>query len=436
MKVYVARQPIFDRAGKIFGYEFLYRDSERNEFNRETDGSLASCLLLANMLSEFGLEKLTGGAYAFLNLTEELLRSECLHMIDPEQFIIEILEDVSEETISEAQLQNFKEKGYLFALDDYTGRGAGTKLADFADILKVDFMLTNREEQKEIACRYRNDKLLLAEKIETREDLDWAMQNGYSLMQGYYFSRPIMLSKDKTEIALATYMLLLKEFARADPDFDNLAQIIMMDVNLSYKFLLRANTLQYCGKYRIHSVRQSLVRMGLIEVKRWMLAVLLSDVFGKNDNQSAKRALIRGVFTEKLVDFLKWESLEDEAYMVGMFSTIDVSIRENMEELLKCMRISGEARDALFERKGPLGRVLDFVEAYENGAWDELRGFVEDYGLKHTGISMLYFESVKYAEMMFRVSEDFDTEKSRISLYGDSPLTVLLNRQKKRKNSD
>lgn len=432
MKVYVARQPIFNKTGKIFGYEFLYRDSEKNEFNRETDGSLASCLLLANMLSEFGLEKLTGGVYAFLNLTEELLRSEYLYMIDPGQFIIEILEDVREEAISDELLQNFRKKGYRFALDDYTGRGTGNKLADFSDILKVDFMQTNREEQKEIACRYRNDKLLLAEKIETGEDLDWAVQNGYSLMQGFYFSRPVMLSKEKTEIALATYMLLLKEFARRDPDFDNLAQIIMMDVNLSYKFLLRVNTLQYCGKYRIRSVRQSLVRMGLIEVKRWMLAVLLSDVFGKNGNESAKRALIRGVFTEKLVELLKWENLEEEAYMVGMFSTIDVSIRESMDELLGCMRISAEARDALFERKGPLGGILDFVEAYEKGAWDELSGFIENYGLKHAGISVLYFESVKYAERMYCVSEDFDTRNSRLSLYGESPLTELLNRQKKR----
>ena len=69
MKIYAARQPVFDSTGKLFGYEFLYRDSDRNEFNMEIDGSMATCLLLSNMLSEFGLENLTGGVYACLLYT-------------------------------------------------------------------------------------------------------------------------------------------------------------------------------------------------------------------------------------------------------------------------------------------------------------------------------------------------------------------------------
>lgn len=46
-------------------------------------------------------------------------------------------------------------------------------------------------------------------------------------------------------------MRLLKEFSKPDTDFTKLAEIIMMDVNLSYKFLMRVNTLQYGGKYRV-----------------------------------------------------------------------------------------------------------------------------------------------------------------------------------------
>ena len=93
MKIYAARQPVFDSTGKLFGYEFLYRDSDRNEFNMEIDGSMATCLLLSNMLSEFGLENLTGGVYAFVNLTQELLRNEYISIMDPKHFIIEIYRD-------------------------------------------------------------------------------------------------------------------------------------------------------------------------------------------------------------------------------------------------------------------------------------------------------------------------------------------------------
>ena len=65
------------------------------------------------------------------------------------------------------------------------------------------------------------------------------MDNGYSLLQGYYYSKPVLLSKEKTEIALTTYMRLLKEFSKPDTDFTKLAEIIMMDVNcLLYTSLL------------------------------------------------------------------------------------------------------------------------------------------------------------------------------------------------------
>lgn len=430
MKIYAARQPVFEASGKLFGYEFLYRDSGRNEFNYKIDGSMATCFLMSNIISEFGLDNLTGGTYAFLNLTEELLRNDYLHMVDPEHFIVEILEDVRDDAVLRSRLESCREKGYAFALDDFTGRSVKDGLVEVSDILKVDFRLTDKKEQRNIARRYGKSKILLAEKVETEEEREWAVSNGYSLLQGYLFSKPVLLSKEKTEIALATYMRLLREFSGREPDFDSLTDIIKMDVNLSYKFLLRVNTMQYGSKYRINTVKQTLIRMGLLEVRRWTLAILIRDVFGKKDNESAKRALIRGVFTEKLVELMKREEFDEEAYMVGMFSTIDVSVKESLEELLSQVRISREAREALFSRKGDLGEILDFVENYENGKWEEACGFLAEYRLEQAGISVIYFEAVKYAEKMFEDYEDGDAHTAAVCLEQESLLVKMLNQQK------
>ena len=432
MKIYAARQPVFDSTGKLFGYEFLYRDSDRNEFNMEIDGSMATCLLLSNMLSEFGLENLTGGVYAFVNLTQELLRNEYISIMDPKHFIIEILEDINDDSNLESTLAAFREKGYVFAMDDYTGEDNKDRLISVSDILKVDFRLTDKKVQTTIAQKYKDSKILLAEKIETEEEQKWAVDNGYSLLQGYYYSKPVLLYKEKTEIALTTYMRLLKEFSKPDTDFTKLAEIIMMDVNLSYKFLMRVNTLQYGGKYRVKTVKQSLVRMGLIEVRRWTLAILLSDVFGKKDNETAKRALIRGVFAEKLVSLMKRGDLQEEAYLVGMFSTIDITVRDNLESLLKQIKVSDESREALFFRSGILGEVLNFVEDYETGRWDKLNEFMRKNKLKQSKISYVYFEAVKYAEIMF---EEYG--RGGIGDYGSfmqnkSPLIEMLNKQRSR----
>ena len=164
--------------------------------------------------------------------------------MDPKHFIIEILEDINDDSNLESTLAAFREKGYVFAMDDYTGEDNKDRLISVSDILKVDFRLTDKKVQKTIAQKYKDSKILLAEKIETEEEQKWAVDNGYSLLQGYYYSKPVLLSKEKTEIALTTYMRLLKEFSKPDTDFTKLAEIIMMDVNLSYKFLMRVNTLQ------------------------------------------------------------------------------------------------------------------------------------------------------------------------------------------------
>ena len=41
--------------------------------------------------------------------------------MDPKHFIIEILEDINDDSNLESTLAAFREKGYVFAMDDYTG---------------------------------------------------------------------------------------------------------------------------------------------------------------------------------------------------------------------------------------------------------------------------------------------------------------------------
>ena len=56
------------------------------------------------------------------------------------------------------------------------------RLISVSDILKVDFRLTDKKVQTTIAQKYKDSKILLAEKIETEEEQKWAVDNGYSLL--------------------------------------------------------------------------------------------------------------------------------------------------------------------------------------------------------------------------------------------------------------
>lgn len=405
MKVYIARQPIFHRSGKLYGYELLYRDSMQNRFSPGLPGNTATCRLLSNINSEFGLENLTGGAYAFVNFTEDLLKEKYLSMLDPSKFIIEILESVSATATLQSQISALRTQGYRFALDDYVGEASREPLTELADILKVDFKLAGPARQAQLARRFGGKKVLLAEKVETKAELDRAAAAGYQLFQGYYFSRPVVISKETAQIAMATYSRLWKEISKPNPDFSRLAEIIRLDVNLSYKFLMRVNSLQYYRGRKIDTVYQALVLLGMEEVRRWTLSILLQDIH-KGRDEAAKNALIRAVFADRLAEMQGVKHGRDDPYLAGLFSTMDGSMQTGLPELLEQVNVSESVKEAILHRGGSLGEILAFIEDYESENLEALSAYLQRKGLAHREILPVYLQAVRYADQMFDLRAD------------------------------
>jgi len=72
---YVARQPIFDREEKVFGYELLFRDGLENAFSGDSDEASRATLDRSLLM---GLDVLCDGRRAFVNCTREMLLKDLL----------------------------------------------------------------------------------------------------------------------------------------------------------------------------------------------------------------------------------------------------------------------------------------------------------------------------------------------------------------------
>ena len=66
----MARQPIFDREEKVFGYELLFRDGLENAFHGDTDEASRATLDRSLLM---GLDVLCDGRRAFVNCTRDTL---------------------------------------------------------------------------------------------------------------------------------------------------------------------------------------------------------------------------------------------------------------------------------------------------------------------------------------------------------------------------
>ena len=110
--------------------------------------------------------------------------------------MIEILEDVMPTPAVLATCNEMSAEGYTIALDDFVYSTELEPLVVLADIIKFDFRLTPKKTID--ACLKRlpeGNRTLLAEKVESYEEFEAALEMGFELFQGYFFCRPEVMQK-------------------------------------------------------------------------------------------------------------------------------------------------------------------------------------------------------------------------------------------------
>lgn len=135
---FVARQPIFDVDQNVFSYELLYRDSANNAFPAGTSDMHATSRLFFNALMLLGLDRLTAHHLAFINLSSETILDNFPKLLLPENSVIEIVERIGNIPAVAKRVQELKEEGYVFALDDYDGDAKWEPLLAHVDYIKIE----------------------------------------------------------------------------------------------------------------------------------------------------------------------------------------------------------------------------------------------------------------------------------------------------------
>ena len=110
--VYVARQPILNDAGRAFGYELLYRGSA-SATACTGPGDVVGAQVLTNAVLALGLDTLTQGLPAFVNLTRQLLVTDAATLLPPDAVVLEVLEDIVVDAEVIEACQRLKKAGLL-----------------------------------------------------------------------------------------------------------------------------------------------------------------------------------------------------------------------------------------------------------------------------------------------------------------------------------
>ncbi len=398
MEVFVARQPIFDKSKQVVGYELLFRDGIQNCFPLGMGGDEATLQVLSSGVS-IGFEALTGGKRAFINFTESNITTGLAKLV-PEQILsVEILETVEPTCHIIEACRELHAAGYQIVLDDFVFQARFQPFIEIADIIKIDFMENNSGLKRAFLRKIIPGRVkLLAEKVETDEDFQQGVELGYTYFQGYFFSRPVVISHKELAPARVLQVQLIQAVNREDFDIGRLEALIKRDVAFSFKLFKYINSAWFGFRSKIQSIRQAIVLLGQREVRRWVSLMTMRDLSQEKPAELLLIAIIRGRMCEQVAQEAGFSKHAPTAFVVGMFSLLDAMFDQPLATILPELSLAPEVVEALLGQSSFLGTVLALVRSYEQTDWDELKGLCEKLAIAEERLPALYQDAVRWAD--------------------------------------
>ena len=399
-KPIAARQPIFDARQQVFGYELLFRSGFENCFTFP-DGDMATSRVLDSFMLQ-GLETLWRQQRAFINFTGNALLNGLATLLPVDTLTVEILENVEPDPPVVSACLRLKELGYQIALDDVTSLDRQKPFLNLADIIKVDFSLTDEGQQREIARRLRRRRVrLLAEKVETSEQFKRAASWGYHYFQGFFFCKPEVISARDIPAFKTTYLQLLQAIHRTELDFREIERVLRQELSLSYRLLRYLNSPAFGLRSEIRSLRQAISLLGEEYIRRW--AALLSTMMLASDKPAELliTSLTRARFCELLCARLARKQDPSDFFLLGLFSLIDTILDRPMEEILRGIDLAVEIKVSLLGGHNLHRDVYEGVLAMERADWSALALSAAKLGLEDQFVAACYLESVEWANEVF-----------------------------------
>ncbi|MGC1462842.1 MAG: HDOD domain-containing protein [Terracidiphilus sp.] len=391
---YLARQPILDLRGRLHGYELLFRDGPGVAFSG--DGDLATRTMLDNSVI-FGLEKLAGGVTAFVNCTRESLTEDLVNVLPPSMTVLEILEDINPTPDVVKACRRLKASGFRVALDDFTWKPGIEPLVELADYIKVDFVLTTAQGRMKLLRKLSNYAVaLVAEKIETHDEYKQARSEGFTLIQGYYFCRPVLLKNRNVPANRLSHVEILRLLHEDSIDLRKLTRLVKRDASLTYRLLRLINSPLWAVRQEVCSVQGALIAVGEDAFRKIATLAITSELNADQPVEVLRMAFVRGRFCELAARFCDLNATEQ--YLLGLLSLLPAMLRLPMDELAPMLALREEIRQALRGADLPESALLAWLVRHENGDWAGCDSVTRARSLDQKHLQECYAEAVSWAE--------------------------------------
>ena len=375
-EVFLGRQPILDREQQLFAYELLFRSgkAEDGNFASFVDGNQATATVITHAFTEFSMADALGPYQGFIKVDQGLLFSDLINALPPHSVVLEILETVAQTPEMLARCEQLRFAGYILAVRERPeALDQNRPLLKLAQVIKIDISRVDPARLQQLTANLKPlGKTLLAEKVESVEQMKLCHGLGFDLFQGYYFARPTVITGKHLQASELALMRLLGLLSH-DADISEIEKVFKQEPVLTVNLLRLTNSVGSGMATRITSLRHAITILGRRQLLRWLQLLLYSgsSSAAPTVNPLLQLAATRGRLMELLVDKTPeikegGRELIDQAFMVGILSLMPTLTSVSIEEVLSQLPVAAPVQEALVKRGGVLGHLLTLIESLEN----------------------------------------------------------------------
>lgn len=388
-----AAQPILDKQLNVVARELYFRDQDPDRAIFENADSATSQLLLNAFTSLTTDEDLDTGL-AFVNVTPTFLATRDALLDKPNTKLVYKLQvkDITDVDECVALVSNLREKGHKFALAGLTEIEQLEPFEDLLEFVKVNISSTADKDVRILMRHLKSFQVqAIAEHIENFTQLESCIELGFQLFQGFFLSKPRVVSGENIEASASVVLSLVQELYDPETNADRLEEIVVRDVGLTLKLLRISNSAIFGFPQKVESVKDAIVVIGLDMMRHWSVLIAMANLKPKSPAQFYMQ-LVRAKMCENIATINQLERPKSY-FLAGLLSCLDAILDVKMDTVLAKLTLSDDIQIALTDRSGSIGEVLENVICYERSDW----GSLEAQELAEAAYGDAYFSAMEWA---------------------------------------
>lgn len=394
---YIVRQPVKDTAGTIIGYEILYYGANQafSSGNSTSSAEFAAANTIYNFLTE-NSDKILKGTLNFMTFTTMLLMKKTPRLFDKSDLVIQIDDSVIINPTSMHLVRQYAKDGYRIAVNEFQFTPRYLGLLDNINFIKINgSSSTEATIRNTVEIAHSMNIKCIISNIETDEVYQRAIALGADYLEGPYVAERLTTTAHSSAYIQSNFFQLMVAVTRDEPNVEEIEQMIGADAGLTYNLLKMVNSAYFALRHRATTIRQAIMTLGLGQLKQWIYLLSASNAENGMDKASEeflKLSFMRANFCSELMNYAKDMPIsKPEAYLMGMFSTLNYLVDAPLEEILEQVPVADEIKGALLRQEGRCGKLYELVLSYESANWERITALAEELGIPDNMLTSVYF---------------------------------------------